>query len=107
MVLNPIIWLTVVLLLLRTSVRFSLESERLVIMRSGKPVRVAGPGFIFIVPLVETTKTVSTKEDYLPLPAISIRGVSGPLADGSYSIKVVDPVKYVAANATADRVKQI
>ncbi|HEY9774276.1 MAG TPA: SPFH domain-containing protein [Planktothrix sp.] len=104
---NVIIWLTIVLLLLRTCVRFSLASERLVIMRSGKPVRMAGPGWVFIIPFGESTKRVTTSETRLPLPAISIENVAGAIADGYYMAKVVDPVKYVRTNATPDRVRKI
>jgi regulator of protease activity HflC (stomatin/prohibitin superfamily) len=56
---------TTVLLMLAGSVYTVKDNERLAIFRSGRFFRIGGPGFVFVIPIVEKKIRVHLK-DHVP-----------------------------------------
>jgi len=50
-------------------INFVPEYRRLVVLRWGRLHRVAGPGFIFVVPIMESAMRVDLREFYLEIPS--------------------------------------
>lgn len=74
------VWVVVaamMVLLAGSSLRIVAEAERVVVSRLGRTVRVAGPGPVFRVPLLERCRTVSLRPVRLEL------GVSATTRDGT------------------------
>jgi len=89
-----------VLFLLAMSIRIVREYERLIIFRLGKLRGGAhGPGLIFIIPFIETTRRVSLRIVTMPIQSqgiITRDNVSVDIAAVAY-YRVVDPVRSVVA----------
>jgi len=49
-------------------INFVRDYQRLVVFRWGRLHRVAGPGFVFVVPLVESAPRVDLREIYMEIP---------------------------------------
>ena len=60
--------LFVVLLFLSFGFRRVQNAERAVVLRFNKPVRIVGPGYIFVIPLLEKLRRVSIEPLSLSLP---------------------------------------
>lgn len=50
-------------------IHFVREYQRLVVFRWGRLHRVAGPGFVFVVPIMESATRVDLREFYLTIPS--------------------------------------
>ncbi len=50
-------------------INFVREYQRLVVFRWGRLHRVAGPGFVFVVPIMESATRVDLREFYLEIPS--------------------------------------
>ena len=57
-----IILLIIAMLFLLSSIRISSEGERIVIFRFGRYFRIAGPGMVLILPVIDRTIRVKLKD---------------------------------------------
>jgi regulator of protease activity HflC (stomatin/prohibitin superfamily) len=60
--------LVVLILLIRMAVRIVREYQRLVIFRLGRCIGTKGPGFVFLIPVVDRAVLVELRELYLEIP---------------------------------------
>lgn len=59
---------TLVVVFLAFAFRRVQNSDRALVLRSNKPVRVVGPGYVFLIPLLEKLRPVSIEPLSLSLP---------------------------------------
>lgn len=81
------------------SVRVVAEHHRAVVTRLGRTHRVAGPGVVFHLPVVEQLTSVSlrTSHTVVAVPALTRDGVAVHVT-GSATCQVVDPARASMAN---------
>ncbi len=89
--------LLIVILVLPQAIRIVREYQRLVVFRLGRNIGVKGPGFVFLIPIVDRAVWVDLRELYLEIPhqtAITEDNASISI-DFIVFYKVVDPQQSV------------
>ena len=85
------------IILVISGVRIVNEYDRLVVLRFGRATNVRGPGFMFVIPLIERAQKVDTRVVTLPIPpqeAITRDNVTAKVAAVCF-FQTIDPVKAV------------
>ncbi len=86
--------LALALVLVIAGCRHAAASERVVVSRRGRPVRVGGPGLVVIWPLLERTRTVSLEPTEIPLVAHSTSAEGAQLVlVATLRLRVDDPFR--------------
>jgi len=76
--------------------------QRLAIFRMGKLERIAGPGLVVVLPLIQTCKAIDIRDRSMSLPDVKLPGLKqSSIVSGKFQFQVDDPLK-AATNADID-----
>ncbi|MET0694225.1 MAG: SPFH domain-containing protein [Propionibacteriaceae bacterium] len=93
---HPSVWLVcagLIVALVVSAVRIVTEHDRVVVSRLGRTVRVAGPGLVWRLPVVERLTTVSLRPTEVPLVVATQTRDGVPVhLVGHGQVRIVDPV---------------
>jgi regulator of protease activity HflC (stomatin/prohibitin superfamily) len=93
----PFVLLFVFVWIIASYIRIVPEYQRLVVLRLGRVVRIAGPGLVFLVPFIEQGITVDLREQYIEVTKQTCITRDNAPVDIDFLIyfKVIDPKRSV------------
>ncbi|QOJ79756.1 SPFH/Band 7/PHB domain protein [Infirmifilum lucidum] len=89
--------LVILVSIIATSIRIVPEYQRIVVLRLGRVVKVAGPGIVLLIPLIDKGVTVDLREQYIEVTKQTCITKDNAPVDIDFLIyfRVVDPKKSV------------
>ncbi|MCC7528410.1 MAG: SPFH domain-containing protein [Candidatus Melainabacteria bacterium] len=83
------------------------ENKCLVTFHLGKVLRVSGPGFAFVWPIIQTCKIIDKSTQSRPLPEVKVTGCSECSAvSGTFEFQIFDPLKCLAIANLENAIEQ-
>lgn len=84
------------------------KDERIVLFWAGKPRSVVGPGFVFVWPLILSSKKLDLRPHSLSLPEVrSGANEEASVVSGQFTCRIIDPLKAATVVNIRDNVKQV